>query len=67
MLSEDTVIEHGIDYAIIAEQGSGRYLTDPLRYPAQVERYNRLLDEFCLVKSFGGLEPSTILAPCSSP
>ncbi len=62
VLRNDRVFDVAPDMVILTQRGSGRFTADPERYPEQVERYKRLLDEYCVVQRFGGHEAVEFLS-----
>ncbi len=65
LLNGETVFAPGVGYVVFTDQGSGRFVRDPDRYPDQMEQYERLRREFCVEATFGGYESSMVLIPCS--
>jgi hypothetical protein len=64
LLGDEEVFDTGIDYIVFTDRGSGRFVDDPDRYPIEMERYERLRRDFCVVRAFGGFEPSVVFAAC---
>jgi hypothetical protein len=49
-----------MQYLVLTRVGSGRFLRAPDAYPAENQRYEAWLQDWCEVATFGGLEPVTV-------
>ena len=51
-----------LDHLVFTSTGSGRFLIAPDLYPKEVGRYGALLEDWCEVASFGGLQDVTVFS-----